>query len=89
MPATTYSRREKARGKALGRVIQDARKAAGKSQAELARLSKVDLDTLRGIEQGRRASPSVFNVAALAAALGASMDTWITSSRRRRARRRS
>ena len=51
------------------------REARGpRSMAEIAALSGVPAETLRKIETGRIATPAFFTVAALAAALGLSLE---------------
>ena len=63
---------EHARGERLGTLLRDARGA--RSMAEIAAISGVPAETLRKIETGRIATPAFFTVAALAAALGLSLE---------------
>ena len=63
---------EHARGKRLGTLLREARGA--RSMAEIAAVSGVPAETLRKIETGRIATPAFFTVAALAAALGLSLE---------------
>jgi len=63
---------EHARGERLGTLLREARGA--RSMAEIAAISGVPAETLRKIETGRIATPAFFTVAALAAALGLSLE---------------
>jgi transcriptional regulator with XRE-family HTH domain len=63
---------EHQRGERLGLLLREARGA--RSMAEIAARSGVPAETLRKIETGRIATPAFFTVAALAAALGLSME---------------
>lgn len=63
---------ERERGERLGTLLREARGA--RSMAEIASVSGVPAETLRKIETGRIATPAFFTVAALAAALGLSME---------------
>src|ERR1700758_2037020 len=63
---------EHARGARLGTLLREARGA--RSMAEIAAASGVPAETLRKIETGRIATPAFFTVAALAAALGLSLE---------------
>jgi len=67
MVRTPLSDDERARGVALGRVLQQAR--GGRSAAEVALRAGISLDTLRKIERGAIATPAFFTVAALAEVL--------------------
>jgi transcriptional regulator with XRE-family HTH domain len=66
------SHHERARGERLGTLLREARGA--RSMAEIAAVSGVPAETLRKIETGRIATPAFFTVAALAAALGLSLE---------------
>ena len=68
-PLSNY---EHARGERLGILLREARGA--RSMAEIAAVSGVPAETLRKIETGRIATPAFFTVAALAAALGLSLE---------------
>jgi transcriptional regulator with XRE-family HTH domain len=63
---------EHARGAQLGVVLRAAR--GTRSMTEIAAASGVPAETLRKIETGRIATPAFFTVAALAAALGLSLE---------------
>jgi len=60
------------RGERLGMVLREAR--GHRSMAEVAAVSGVPVETLRKIETGRIATPAFFTVAALAAAVGLSLE---------------
>ena len=66
------SQQERARGERLGTLLRRAR--GPRSMAEIAAASGVPAETLRKIETGRSATPAFFTVAALAAAVGVSLD---------------
>ena len=66
------SRLEHERGQRLGMLLREAR--GPRSMAEIAAVSGVPAETLRKIETGRIATPAFFTVAALAAALGLSLE---------------
>jgi transcriptional regulator with XRE-family HTH domain len=66
------SHHEHARGQRLGMLLREARGA--RSMAEIAAVSGVPAETLRKIETGRIATPAFFTIAALAAALGLSLE---------------
>ena len=63
---------EHARGERLGALLRETRGA--RSMAEIAAVSGVPAETLRKIETGRIATPAFFTVAALASALGLSLE---------------
>ena len=63
---------EHVRGERLGLLLREAR--GPRSMAEIAARSGVPAETLRKIETGRIATPAFFTVAALAAALGLSLE---------------
>ncbi|MEV7339550.1 helix-turn-helix transcriptional regulator [Streptomyces sp. NPDC093544] len=63
---------EHERGERLGRLLREAR--AGRSMAQVAAHAGISAETLRKIETGRAPTPAFFTVAALARALGLSMD---------------
>jgi len=60
--------------KVLGKRLQDARRQAGLTQQELCHQAGLSYSTLAKIERGAIASPSVFTVAAIAQATGASVE---------------
>ena len=66
------TRVEHARGERLGTLLREAR--GTRSMADIAAASGVPAETLRKIETGRIATPAFFTVAALAAALGLSLE---------------
>jgi transcriptional regulator with XRE-family HTH domain len=63
---------EHARGAQLGTMLREAR--GTRSMAEIAAASGIPAETLRKIETGRIATPAFFTVAALAGALGLSLE---------------
>ncbi|MGN5380893.1 helix-turn-helix domain-containing protein [Streptomyces lasalocidi] len=67
---------ERERGERLGQLLREAR--GGRSMTEIAAAAGVSAETLRKIETGRAPTPAFFTVAALAAALGLSMDELVT-----------
>jgi hypothetical protein len=66
------SPQERARGERLGTLLREAR--GQRSMAGIAAVSGVPAETLRKIETGRIATPAFFTVAALAEALGLSLE---------------
>jgi len=66
------SQHDRARGERLGTLLREAR--GSRSMAEIAAASGVPAETLRKIETGRIATPAFFTVAALAAALGLTLE---------------
>ncbi len=60
------------RGNRLGAVLRQAR--GDRSMTEVAATAGISPETLRKIETGRVPTPAFFTVAALAAALGISLD---------------
>jgi transcriptional regulator with XRE-family HTH domain len=67
---------ERQRGEHLGRLLREAR--GGRSMVEIAAIAGISAETLRKIETGRAPTPAFFTVAALAGALGLSMDDLVT-----------
>jgi transcriptional regulator with XRE-family HTH domain len=65
------SQEERARGERLGMLLRQAR--GSRSMAEVGAASGVPVETLRKIETGRIATPAFFTVAALAEAVGLSL----------------
>ena len=63
---------ERARGERLGMLLRRAR--GSRSMTEVAAASGVPAETLRKIETGRIATPAFFTVAALAGAVGVSLE---------------
>ncbi|WP_406135656.1 helix-turn-helix domain-containing protein [Streptomyces sp. NBC_01089] len=72
MVRTPLTPEERARGERFGRLLREARGA--RTMTEVATAAGVSAETLRKIETGRAPTPAFFTVAALAAALGLSMD---------------
>jgi transcriptional regulator with XRE-family HTH domain len=66
------SQEERARGERLGMLLRRAR--GSRSMTEVAAASGVPVETLRKIETGRIATPAFFTVAALAGAVGVSLE---------------
>ena len=66
------SPQERARGQRLGMLLREAR--GSRAMTEVAAASGVPVETLRKIETGRIATPAFFTVAALAAAVGLSLE---------------
>lgn len=63
---------ERQRGERFGALLRRAR--GHRSMVEVAAAAGVSAETLRKIETGRAPTPAFFTVAALAAALGISLD---------------
>jgi transcriptional regulator with XRE-family HTH domain len=63
---------ERERGRRLGQLLRDARGEA--SRVEIAAQAGLSAETVRKIETGRAPTPSFFTIAALAGALGISLD---------------
>ncbi|MEU2711776.1 helix-turn-helix transcriptional regulator [Streptomyces sp. NPDC007205] len=72
MVRTPLTPEERERGERLGQLLRESR--GGRSMAEVAAQAGVSPETLRKIETGRAPTPAFFTVAALARALGLSMD---------------
>jgi len=62
---------------ALGKKIQQARKAAGLTQQSLCQQAKISYSTLAKIERGAIKSPSVFTIWKIADIIGISMDALL------------
>ncbi|GAA4763103.1 MULTISPECIES: helix-turn-helix transcriptional regulator [Streptomyces] len=75
MVRTPLTPEERERGERLGRLLREAR--AGRSMAEVAAAAGISAETLRKIETGRAPTPAFFTVAALAGALGLSLDALV------------
>ncbi|ANS69037.1 DNA-binding protein [Streptomyces lincolnensis] len=69
---TPLTPEERERGERLGLLLREAR--GGRSMTEIAAVAGISPETLRKIETGRAPTPAFFTVAALARALGLSMD---------------
>jgi transcriptional regulator with XRE-family HTH domain len=66
------SQEERARGERLGTLLRRAR--GSRSMPEIAAASGIPVETLRKIETGRIATPAFFTVAALARAVGITLE---------------
>ncbi|MFE4667849.1 helix-turn-helix domain-containing protein [Streptomyces sp. NPDC056716] len=75
MVRTPLTPEERERGERLGRLLRTAR--GDRSMAEIAARAGLSAETLRKIETGRAPTPAFFTVAALAEALGLSMDELV------------
>jgi len=64
---------DRERGERLGMLLREAR--GDRSLVEVAAAAGISAETLRKIETGRIPTPAFFTVAALADALGLSLDT--------------
>ncbi|MEU3413220.1 MULTISPECIES: helix-turn-helix domain-containing protein [unclassified Streptomyces] len=76
MVRTPLTPEERERGERLGSLLREAR--GDRSMADVAAAAGVSAETLRKIETGRAPTPAFFTVAALAGALGLSMDELVT-----------
>ncbi|MBT2471431.1 helix-turn-helix domain-containing protein [Streptomyces sp. ISL-66] len=72
MVRTPLTPEEHERGERLGALLRAAR--GGRSMVEVAASAGLSAETLRKIETGRAPTPAFFTVAALAEALGLSLD---------------
>lgn len=72
MVRTPLTPEERERGERLGALLRTAR--GGRSMVEVAASAGLSAETLRKIETGRAPTPAFFTVAALAEALGLSLD---------------
>ncbi|MEV6804771.1 helix-turn-helix domain-containing protein [Streptomyces sp. NPDC017248] len=75
MVRTPLTPEEHERGERLGRLLREAR--GERSMADVAAEAGVSAETLRKIETGRAPTPALFTVAALAGALGLSLDDLV------------
>ncbi|MFD5318435.1 helix-turn-helix domain-containing protein [Streptomyces sp. NPDC127098] len=73
MVRTPLTPEERERGRFLGVLLREAR--GERSMAEIAAAAGISAETLRKIETGRAPTPAFFTIAALAGALGLSLDT--------------
>jgi DNA-binding phage protein len=73
MVRTPLTPEERQRGERLGTLLREAR--GDRSMVDVAAVAGLSAETLRKIETGRAPTPSFFTVAALAWALGLSLDT--------------
>ncbi|MDT0318309.1 helix-turn-helix domain-containing protein [Streptomyces millisiae] len=72
MVRTPLTPEERERGRFLGVLLREAR--GERSMAEIAAAAGISAETLRKIETGRAPTPAFFTIAALAGALGLSLD---------------
>ncbi|GAA3007211.1 helix-turn-helix domain-containing protein [Streptomyces fulvorobeus] len=77
MVRTPLTPEERARGQRLGRLLREARQ--DRSMNAVAASAGISAETLRKIETGRAPTPAFFTVAALAGALGLSMDDLLAA----------
>ena len=75
VPLTQF---ERARGERLGRLLRTAR--GGRSMVDVAADARISVETLRKIETGRVPTPAFFTVAAVAEAVGLSLDELIDAT---------
>ncbi|MFI0420637.1 helix-turn-helix domain-containing protein [Spongiactinospora sp. 9N601] len=73
MVRTPLTEPERDRGRQLGLLLRQAR--GDRSMTTVAAAAGLSAETLRKIETGRIPTPAFFTVAALATALGISLDT--------------
>lgn len=66
---------EKAFGRDLGTALKKARVNKKLTSEELAQVSRVSVDQVRSLERGRAASPGIYSVVRLAAALQVSIES--------------
>ena len=66
---------EVAFGRELGQAVQRERLDRKLTGEDLARDSRVSVDQIRSIEQGKVASPGLYKIARIAVALGVSIDS--------------
>jgi transcriptional regulator with XRE-family HTH domain len=72
---------ERERGERLGRLLRQAR--GGRSMVEVAAVAGISVETLRKIETGRVPTPAFFTVAAVAGAVGLSLDDLLADTEAR------
>lgn len=72
MVRTPLTPEERRRGERLGILLREAR--GGRSMVAVAASAGLSAETLRKIETGRAPTPAFFTVAAIAAALGLTLD---------------
>ncbi|OCC13148.1 helix-turn-helix domain-containing protein [Streptomyces sp. PTY087I2] len=77
MVRTPLTPEERLRGERLGALLRAAR--GERSMAAVAASAGISAETLRKIETGRAPTPAFFTVAALAGALGLSLDEILGS----------
>ncbi|MFJ9695575.1 helix-turn-helix domain-containing protein [Kitasatospora sp. NPDC101183] len=77
MVRVPLSPEERQRGERFGALLREAR--GDRSMVEVAAAAGVSAETLRKIETGRAPTPAFFTVAALAHALGVSLDDLVAA----------
>ncbi|MFF1875042.1 helix-turn-helix domain-containing protein [Kitasatospora herbaricolor] len=77
MVRVPLSPQERERGERFGALLRQAR--GERSMVDVAAAAGVSAETLRKIETGRAPTPAFFTVAALAHALGLSLDVLATA----------
>ena len=75
VPLTQF---ERARGERLGRLLRTAR--GQRSMVDVAAQARISVETLRKIETGRVPTPAFFTVAAVAEAVGLSLDKLVDAT---------
>ena len=75
VPLTQF---ERARGERLGRLLRTAR--GERSMVDIAATARISVETLRKIETGRVPTPAFFTVAAVADAVGLSLDEIVDAT---------
>lgn len=75
VPLTEF---ERARGERLGRLLRTAR--GERSMVDIAATARISVETLRKIETGRVPTPAFFTVAAVADAVGLSLDEIVDAT---------
>ncbi len=75
MVRTALTAMDRERGRRLGAALREAR--GGRSMVEVAAAAGLSSETVRKIETGRIPTPAFFTVAALAGALGVSLDVLV------------
>ncbi|WP_018685713.1 helix-turn-helix domain-containing protein [Actinokineospora enzanensis] len=69
---------DRARGALLGEMLRAAR--GDRSMVDVAAAAGISVETLRKIERGRVPTPAFFTVAAIAGAVGVSLEQLLTST---------
>jgi transcriptional regulator with XRE-family HTH domain len=76
MARPTISKEQEERGRRLAAKIKASR-GTTITQEQLAQMAGVPLDTLRRLERGVVAAPSIFLISDLATALGEEISQWL------------
>jgi ribosome-binding protein aMBF1 (putative translation factor) len=74
MSRKPVSRADREHGRRLGQLIAAGRRERQQSAPDLALESRVAIDTVRSLENGRVATPTFLTIARLAGVLGMSLD---------------